>query len=79
MELAVTLPPLHFTPRNGISPFTFLCFVNDIPLNVASKIKLYVDDIYYTVLYTLKQIAPFYKKTLTTLLNGPKTGTSFQL
>lgn len=28
-----------------LAPLLFLCFVNDIPLNVKSKIKLYADDI----------------------------------
>ena len=28
-----------------LAPLLFLCFVNDIPLNVTSKIKLYADDI----------------------------------
>ena len=28
-----------------LAPLLFLCFVNDIPLNIASKIKLYADDI----------------------------------
>ena len=34
-----------------LAPLLFLCFVNDIPLNVTSKIKLYADDIllYHTI------------------------------
>ena len=34
-----------------LAPLLFLCFVNDIPSNVSSKIKLYADDIllYHTI------------------------------
>ena len=34
-----------------LAPLLFLCFVNDIPLNVTSKIKLYSDNIlsYHTI------------------------------
>ena len=28
-----------------LAPLLFLCFINDIPLNVTSKIRLYADDI----------------------------------
>ena len=44
MELAVT-PLLYHSGSVPCPPLIFLCFVNDIPLNVISKIKLYADDI----------------------------------
>ena len=74
MELAITLPPLHlvYIPRNSISPFTFLCFVNDIPLNVTSKIKLYADDILLYRTINLEADCTLLQKDINNLIKWSK-------
>ena len=47
-----------------LAPLLFLCFVNDIPQLVSSKIRLYADDILLLVYSTIKS-AYYYKKILT--------------
>ena len=79
MELAVT-PLLYHSgsvPCPGLAPLLFLCFVNDIPLNVISKIKLYADDI--LLYHTISSVADYTllkKHTFTASSSGPTHGNS---
>ena len=74
----ITRPPSKYDVRlnntaSELGPLLFLCHINDLPLSVDSKIRLFADE-RPTGKLTLLKIKYNFKKTLTHCKTGPKTG-----
>ena len=44
-----------------LAPLLFLCYINDLPDQVESIVRLYTDDVLFTLKSTLVQTVSYYK------------------
>ena len=59
------------------APLLFLIFINDLPLHVSNKVRLYADDtILYSYIYSMHMNAANYKRILTPSCSGHTSGKS---
>ena len=69
------LSTLRRTTRHRLGSITFsYIYINDLPLHVSNRARLYADDvILYSYIHSLVTVI-IYKRTLTILQNGPING-----